>query len=105
MRPEEICAVSEEEVNALYSETLKRYELNTDNVAAVKEQIKYAIALRRFLDRAGYKAFTTNFQDLHGLRQLPGMAVQLLMADGYGFGAEGDWKKVRRLLWKITLTT
>ena len=89
---EEICAVSEEEVNALYSETLKRYELNTDNVAAVKEQIKYAIALRRFLDRAGYKAFTTNFQDLHGLRQLPGMAVQLLMADGYGFGAEGDWK-------------
>ena len=89
---EEIEAVSGKESEALYSETLKRYELNTDNVAAVKEQIKYAIALRRFLDRAGYKAFTTNFQDLHGLRQLPGMAVQLLMADGYGFGAEGDWK-------------
>lgn len=89
---EEIAAVSGKESEALYSETLKRYELNTDNVAAVKEQIKYAIALRRFLDRAGYKAFTTNFQDLHGLRQLPGMAVQLLMADGYGFGAEGDWK-------------
>lgn len=89
---EEIEAVSGKESEALYSETLKRYELNTDNVAAVKDQIKYAIALRRFLDRAGYKAFTTNFQDLHGLRQLPGMAVQLLMADGYGFGAEGDWK-------------
>lgn len=89
---DEIAKVNDEDTDTLYSETLKRYELNTDNVAAVKEQIKYAIALRRFLDRAGYKAFTTNFQDLHGLRQLPGMAVQLLMADGYGFGAEGDWK-------------
>lgn len=89
---EEIEGVGDEETDALYSETLKRYELKTDDVAAVREQIKYAIALRRFLDRSGYKAFTTNFQDLHGLRQLPGMAVQLLMADGYGFGAEGDWK-------------
>lgn len=89
---EEIDGVGDEETDALYSETLKRYELKTDDVAAVREQIKYAIALRRFLDRSGYKAFTTNFQDLHGLRQLPGMAVQLLMADGYGFGAEGDWK-------------
>lgn len=89
---DEIAKVNDEDTDTLYSETLRRYDLNTDNVAAVKEQIKYAIALRRFLDRAGYKAFTTNFQDLHGLRQLPGMAVQLLMADGYGFGAEGDWK-------------
>ena len=89
---DEIAKVNDKDVEALYSETLKRYELNTDDIAAVKEQIKYAIALRRFLDGAGYKAFATNFQDLHGLRQLPGMAVQLLMADGYGFGAEGDWK-------------
>lgn len=89
---DEIAKVNDEDTDTLYSETLRRYELNTDNVAAVKEQVRYAMALRRFLDRAGYKAFTTNFQDLHGLRQLPGMAVQLLMADGYGFGAEGDWK-------------
>ena len=89
---DEIAKVNDEDTDTLYSETLRRYDLNTDNVAAVKEQIKYAIALRRFLDRAGYKAFTTNFQDLHGLKQLPGMAVQLLMADEYGFGAEGDWK-------------
>ena len=89
---DEIAKVNDEDTDTLYSETLRRYDLNTDDVKAVKEQIKYAIALRRFLDRAGYKAFTTNFQDLHGLRQLPGMAVQLLMADGYGFGAEGDWK-------------
>ena len=49
-------------------------------------------ALRRFLAEGGFGAFTTNFQDLGGLRQLPGLAVQRLMADGYGFGGEGDWK-------------
>jgi L-arabinose isomerase len=48
--------------------------------------------LRSFLDDGGSGAFTTNFEDLGGLRQLPGLAVQRLMADGYGFGAEGDWK-------------
>jgi L-arabinose isomerase len=50
------------------------------------------IGLRSFLDSGGFGAFTTNFEDLGGLRQLPGLAVQRLMADGYGFGAEGDWK-------------
>ena len=48
--------------------------------------------LRTFLDDGGFRAFTTNFEDLGGLRQLPGLAVQRLMADGYGFGGEGDWK-------------
>jgi L-arabinose isomerase len=48
--------------------------------------------LRDFLGAGGFKAFTTNFEDLGGLRQLPGLAVQRLMAEGYGFGAEGDWK-------------
>jgi L-arabinose isomerase len=48
--------------------------------------------LRDFLDAGGFGAFTTNFEDLGGLRQLPGLAVQRLMADGYGFGGEGDWK-------------
>src|SRR5699024_12401797 len=50
------------------------------------------IALRRFLDAGGYTAFTTNFEDLHGMKQLPGMAVQRLNAEGYGFAGEGDWK-------------
>lgn len=50
------------------------------------------IGLRSFLSAGGFTAFTTNFEDLGGLRQLPGIAVQRLMADGYGFGAEGDWK-------------
>lgn len=50
------------------------------------------LGLRSFLEQGNFKAFTTTFEDLHGLEQLPGLAVQRLMADGYGFGAEGDWK-------------
>ena len=50
------------------------------------------LGLRGFLGKGGFKGFTTTFEDLHGLRQLPGLAPQRLMADGYGFGAEGDWK-------------
>ena len=60
------------------------------------ESLRYGarieIALRSFLEDGGFSAFTTNFEDLGGLRQLPGLAVQRLMADGYGFGGEGDWK-------------
>ncbi len=60
------------------------------------ESLRYGarieLALRRFLCDGGFTAFTTNFEDLGGLRQLPGLAVQRLMADGYGFGGEGDWK-------------
>ncbi len=60
------------------------------------ESLRYGAAvevgLRGFLADGGFGAFTTNFQDLGGLRQLPGLAVQRLMADGYGFGGEGDWK-------------
>ena len=50
------------------------------------------LGLRSFLEAGSFTAFTTNFEDLGGLRQLPGIAVQRLMAEGYGFGAEGDWK-------------
>ncbi|MBM9506315.1 L-arabinose isomerase [Actinacidiphila acididurans] len=60
------------------------------------ESLRYAarieLGLRAFLTDGGFGAFTTNFEDLGGLRQLPGLAVQRLMADGYGFGGEGDWK-------------
>ncbi len=61
-----------------------------------RESLRYAarieIGLRTFLEEGQFGAFTTNFEDLGGLRQLPGLAVQRLMADGYGFGGEGDWK-------------
>ena len=61
-----------------------------------RESLRYAarqeLGIRAFLTAGGYGAFTTTFEDLHGLNQLPGLACQRLMADGYGFGAEGDWK-------------
>jgi len=61
-----------------------------------RENLRHAarqeIGMRAFLTEGGYGAFTTTFEDLYGLNQLPGLACQRLMADGYGFGAEGDWK-------------
>ena len=89
---QEINKVTESETDALYNEITSKYDLNTNDIDAVKEQVKYEIALKRFLDKNNYTALTTNFQDLHGLKQLFGMSIQRLMAEGYGFGAEGDWK-------------
>ena len=60
--------------------------------AALRYGARLEIGLRGFLTAGNFKAFTTTFEDLHGLDQLPGLAVQRLMRDGYGFGAEGDWK-------------
>jgi len=60
--------------------------------ARLKTQARLELAIRGFLEDGQYRGFTTNFEDLYGLEQLPGLAVQRLMADGYGFGAEGDWK-------------
>jgi L-arabinose isomerase len=59
---------------------------------SLREAAKIELGLRAFLERGNFKGFTDTFQDLHGLGQLPGIAVQRLMADGFGFGAEGDWK-------------
>jgi L-arabinose isomerase len=56
------------------------------------EAARIELGMRGFLQDGGFKAFTTTFENLYGLEQLPGLAVQRLMADGYGFGAEGDWK-------------
>src|SRR5262249_59676601 len=59
---------------------------------SVREAARIEVGLRRFLREGGFKGFTDTFEDLHGLVQLPGLAVQRLMAESYGFGAEGDWK-------------
>jgi L-arabinose isomerase len=59
---------------------------------SLRDAARIEVGLRSFLTDGGFGAFTTNFEDLGGLRQLPGIAVQRMMADGYGFGAEGDWK-------------
>ncbi|MFA7636964.1 MAG: L-arabinose isomerase [Monoglobales bacterium] len=84
--------VTDEQIDKRYAEVTKLYNLKTDNISGVKYQLKMEIGIRNFLERDNFGAFTTNFEDLHGLRQLPGLAIQLLMADGYGFGGEGDWK-------------
>ena len=89
---ETIDAVTEEETDAKVAEYLSRYTLATDNMDAVRYQAKEEIAMKKLLDAEGCMAYTNTFQDLYGMRQLPGIASQNLMADGYGYGAEGDWK-------------
>ncbi|WP_089104800.1 L-arabinose isomerase [Streptomyces hyaluromycini] len=91
-------AVEEKAAAELAASYVEEYDvrpiLRPDGVR--HEALRYAarleLGLRTFLDEGGFTAFTTNFEDLGGLRQLPGLAVQRLMADGYGFGGEGDWK-------------
>ncbi len=87
-----INAVTEEEIDAKMAAYTENYVMKTDNVAAVREQAKYEVGLEKFLAKEGVGAFADTFQDLHGLRQLPGIAAQDLMAQGVGFGPEGDYK-------------
>jgi L-arabinose isomerase len=95
---ERVDAVGESEVDALVAEYSDTYrlapELGKDGVrhGSLRDAARIEAGLRQFLTEGGFGAFTTNFEDLGGLRQLPGLAVQRLMADGYGFGGEGDWK-------------
>jgi L-arabinose isomerase len=93
-----IADVSEDEVDRLVAE----YDASYSVAPALRKsgerhgELRYAArqeaAIRAFLEEGGFGGFCTTFEDLHGLKQLPGLAVQRLMADGYGFGAEGDWK-------------
>lgn len=81
--------VAEYEAKYQVAATLRRGAERHDSL---REAARIEIGLRTFLERGNYKGFTDTFEDLHGMRQLPGIAVQRLMAAGYGFGAEGDWK-------------
>ncbi len=91
-------AASDHEIDALMQSYEEAYELAPELRASGERRssLRYAArieaGLRTFLEAGGFRAFTTNFEDLGPLRQLPGLAVQRLMADGYGFGGEGDWK-------------
>lgn len=95
---EYVDAVDEKNIDAEYKKLEEQYEMvEGDNdhekyVESVRYQLREYLAIKKFMDDKGYTAFTTNFEDLHGLKQLPGLASQMLMRDGYGFGAEGDWK-------------
>lgn len=84
--------VTEEEIDALVAEYLAAYDVNTTDTAAIRYQAKEEIAIKKMMDSEGCRAFTNTFQDLYGMEQLPGLASQHLMAQGYGYGGEGDWK-------------
>jgi L-arabinose isomerase len=89
---------TDSEIDALVKVYLDEYDVAAalkpkgEKHASLREGARIEIGLRNFLSAGNFNAFTTTFEDLHGLEQLPGLAVQRLMRDGYGFGAEGDWK-------------
>jgi len=91
-------AVGQSDINDLLAVYDAQYILSTDiqkdgvKRKKLADAAKIELGMRNFLKAGNFKAFTTTFEDLHGLTQLPGLAVQRLMADGYGFGGEGDWK-------------
>lgn len=89
---EEMNAVTEAEIDALMEEYRASYDFATDDLATVRYQAREEIAMKKMLDAEGCLAFSNNFQDLYGMEQLPGLASQHLMAQGYGYGGEGDWK-------------
>ncbi|MBF4617427.1 L-arabinose isomerase [Clavibacter sp. VKM Ac-2873] len=95
---ERVDAATDAEIDALVDEYERLYDIQPElrRGGERHESLRYGAAievgLRSFLEEGGFGAFTTSFEDLGGLRQLPGLAVQRLMAEGYGFGAEGDWK-------------
>lgn len=90
--------VSNDEIDKLLQEYENEYELSKalqkggDQRQSLIDSAKIELGLRAFLKEGGFKAFTDTFENLGEIKQLPGLAVQRLMADGYGFGAEGDWK-------------
>lgn len=84
--------VTGSEIDKTYDEFKKLYDVVSDNTGAIRYQIKTELAIKKLCEDNGYGAFVTCFENLYGLEQLPGLACQRLMAQGYGFGAEGDWK-------------
>lgn len=88
----EISKVTDGEVAAKVNEYQAEYKLDTSNLHAVNYQAKEEIAMQRILQREHADAYTNTFEDLWGMDELPGIASQHLMAQGYGYGAEGDWK-------------
>lgn len=89
---------SDADVDQLFEQYAERYTISAEGLKdgpiknAIREQARIELGLKAFLVDGGYSAFTTTFEDLHGLKQLPGLAAQRLMEAGYGFAGEGDWK-------------
>ncbi|PPG17939.1 L-arabinose isomerase, partial [Pseudoclavibacter sp. RFBI4] len=95
---EAVAAVDDGAVDALAAEYEELYDVapelrrGAERHQSLRDGAAIELGLRSFLEAGGFSAFTTSFEDLGALKQLPGLAVQRLMAEGYGFGAEGDWK-------------
>ncbi|MET3565454.1 L-arabinose isomerase [Leifsonia sp. 563] len=93
-----VAAAPADAVDALVAEYEEQYDVapelrrGGDRHQSLRDGAAIELGLRSFLEEGGFGAFTTSFEDLGALKQLPGLAVQRLMAEGYGFGAEGDWK-------------
>ncbi|WP_100813596.1 L-arabinose isomerase [Microbacterium lacus] len=93
-----VAAASESDIDALVALYEEEYDVVLELRAggerhqSLRDGAAIELGLRSFLEEGGFGAFTTSFEDLGALKQLPGLAVQRLMAEGYGFGAEGDWK-------------
>ncbi len=97
---------SDAEVDRLVATYAASYAIPAGTgTGAFRDQARIELALRQFLKDGNFQGFTTNFEDLGALPQLPGLAVQRLMADGYGFGAEGDWKTCALLRAMKTMAT
>lgn len=88
----EMSAVTEQEIDALMTDYSVHYEIATDHIEAIRYQAREEIAMKKMMEKEGCKAFSNTFQDLYGMEQLPGLASQHLMVQGYGYGGEGDWK-------------
>lgn len=90
--------VTEEQLDDVMKEYEETYSIVPEGQSegfirdSIRYQAKIELGLKSFLEKGGYTAFTTTFEDLHGMKQLPGLAVQRLMEQGYGFAGEGDWK-------------
>ncbi len=89
---EEMNAVTDAQIDALVEEYRTLYDFDEKDIDEIRYQAREEIAIETILVREGASAFSNTFQDLHGMRQLPGLATQHLMSKGYGYGGEGDWK-------------
>ncbi|MBQ4312395.1 MAG: L-arabinose isomerase, partial [Oscillospiraceae bacterium] len=89
---EEMDKVTDAEIDSLVAEYRSQYDMDDKDIETIRYQAREEIAIEKILVREGAKAFTNTFEDLHGMKQLPGLATQHLLSKGYGYGAEGDWK-------------
>lgn len=85
-------AVTEAQIDEMMAVYAEEYDIATDDMETVRYQAREEIAIKKMMDDEGCMAFSNTFQDLYGMEQLPGLASQHLMAQGYGYGGEGDWK-------------